>query len=417
MGKNIIQRTWRKIDNTAKAFTMEENKYINTFRLSVVLKRKIDPKILKQAINKTLDMYPSYKVKMKSGFFWNYLKINKSSPIVEKEKNKFIQSINLGKNNDYLFKVTYASNKINLDICHILTDGIGATIFFKGIIYNYLNLKYNLITNKEEIISDNCSYQDQLIQNADKKLLCEEKSKKAFLIRDKSNIFNNKTYHYIIDLNKFKETCKKNKVTISEYLSALYIYAIYRTIYNKESNKDISLTIPVDLRRHYNVNSFSNFFTCMNIKGNVLKEKYMNFKKILAEVKKEFKNKLTLDNIQKYLSRDVKLGTNFGIGIVPLFIKKPFMRTFGDLFNQSATTTLSNIGQIKIAEQYKKYIDNIVALVSTGKIQKVKCTVCSYENNLTITINSSLKNNKLEKEFYKLLVEHIGKVRLESNIA
>ena len=188
-------------------------------------------------------------------------------------------------------------------------------------------------------------------------------------------------------------------------------------VYDKTSKKDIAVTIPVDLRRHYNVNSFSNFFTCMNIKGNVLKNKYMSFKKILNEVKREFKNKLTIDNIQKYLSRDVKLGTNFGIEMVPLFIKKPFMRTFGALFNQTTTTTLSNIGPIKVSDQYKKYIENIVALVSTGKIQKVKCTVCSYENNLTITINSSLNNNKLEKEFYKLLVEHIGKVKLESNIS
>ena len=204
-------------------------------------------------------------------------------------------------------------------------------------------------------------------------------------------------------------------MSVSEYLSALYIYAIYKTIYDKSSKQDIAVTVPVDLRRHYNVESFSNFFTCMNIKGNVTKNKYMNFKKILNEVKKEFKNKLTLENIQKYLSRDVKLGTNFGISAVPLFIKKPFMKYFGKYFSNSTTTTLSNIGKIKIADQYKKYIDNILVLVSAGKIQKVKCTICSYENNLTITINSNLLDNKLENEFYNLLLKHVGKVRLESN--
>lgn len=408
-------KKYRKIDNTAKAFTMEETKHLNTFRLSVILNEKIDSKILKQAINNALDRYPSYKVKMKSGIFWNYLKFNTNEPIIQSNEKNIFKVINFGKNNNYLFKVSYSSYKINLDICHILTDGIGATIFLKAIIYDYLNIKYGLITNQSELIKDTQDYQDQLVKNANKKLLFKEKYTKAFLIKDKSNLFN-KTYHYIIDLNEFKLKCKENNVSISEYLSALYIYAIYKTIYDKKSKKDISVTVPIDLRKHYNVDSFSNFFTCMDIKGNVLKDKYMNFKKILNEVKKEFKNKLTKDNIPKYLSRDVKLGTNICIEMVPLFLKKTIMKCFGNLFNQSTTTTLSNIGLIKIAEQYKKYINNILVLVNPGKIQKVKCTVCSYDNKLTITINSSLISNKLEKEFYKLLLKHVGQVKLESNL-
>ena len=38
-------------------------------------------------------------------------------------------------NNDYLFKVTYFDKKINVDMCHMLTDGMGGTIFIKSIIY------------------------------------------------------------------------------------------------------------------------------------------------------------------------------------------------------------------------------------------------------------------------------------------
>ena len=414
MEKNKLEK--RKIDNTAKAFTMEEKKCTNTFRLSVILKEVVDPKLLKQAITKSLDMYPSYKVKMKNGFFWNYLKTNQNDLVVETQENGNIKTINLNKNNDYLFKVTYINTKINLDICHILTDGVGATIFLKSIIYNYLNLKYELNTDASELLIYNYTNKDQLIENADKSLVCQKNKNKTFFIKEKINPFFTKTYHYILNLKNFKEICKKNNVSISEYLSALYIYAIYNTIYDKKSKKDILLTVPVDLRRRYNVEAFSNFFTCMDIKCNLLKNKYMNLKKILNEVKKEFQNKLNNETIQKYLARDVKLGTNFGIGMVPLFAKKAFMKYFGKYVNNSPTTTFSNIGPIKIAEQYKKYIDNIVALVNTGKQQKVKCTICSYENNLTITINSNLISNKLEKEFYRLLLKHVGNVKLSGSI-
>ncbi len=415
MASNLLKQKWRRLDNTAKAFSMEDKNSTNTFRLSVILKEKIDCEILKAAVNKALELYPSYKVQMKKGFFWNYLKINRNDPILETERNKTIKSINLGRNNNYLFKVTYTNNKINLDICHILTDGVGATIFLKAIIYNYLDMKYSLNREEVDMIIDNANTQDQYLKNVNRKLKNKTRNKKAFLIKEKSNFLTNKTNHYVIDLEEFKKICKKNNVSISEYLSALYIYALYNTIYDKKSNKDISVTVPVDLRRHYNVNSFSNFFTSMNINANLKRYKYMNFKKILNQVKKEFNNKITFDSIQKNLAKEVKLGTNPGISIVPLFVKKPFMKYFGKWFNQSTTTTLSNIGPIKIADKYKQYIDNILVLVSAGKIQKVKCTICSYNNNLTITINSNLIDDKVENEFYKLLLKHIGKVKLETN--
>lgn len=406
---------WRKLDNTAKIFSLEEKNNNNIFRLSILLKEEVDSTILKSATIKALEMYPSYKVKLGTGIFWKYLENNMAEPIVEEESEVVCKNINLKKNNEYLFKVTYFKNKINLDVFHVLTDGSGAIVFLKGILYNYLNLKYNLKTDYKEVIKYYGLIQDEYLKQVDKKLVCREKLNKAFLIKEKSNLSSNRTYHYILDLQKFKSICKNYNVSITEYLTALYIYAIYNTIYDKSSNRDIIITMPIDLRRHYNVESFSNFFTCANIEGNVLNVNELSFNKILNQVHKEFRNKLTLDNIKKYLSRDVKLGTNVGIRLIPLIIKQIFMKYFGKFINQTATSTLSNVGQIRVEEQYKKYIDNIIVLVSVGSIQNVKCTICSYENNLTVTINSNLISNSLENEFYNLLVEHIGIVKLESN--
>lgn len=410
-----LKKISRKLDNTAKVFSLEEKKNKNNFRLSVLLKEEVDENILKNALLKTLDKYPNYRVKLKTGFFWNYLSVNLKEPIVEEDKEITFKNINLKKNQSFLFKVSYFQNKINLDIFHVLTDGKGATIFLKEILYNYLDLKYELASSNEEKTQDFDYSQDVYLKNANKKLKCKNVSKRAFLIKEKIDLLNNKTYHYILDLERTKVICKKNKVSITEFLTAIYIYAIYKTIYDKTCKKDISVSVPIDLRSHYQVEAFSNFFTCMNIEGKVSKNKNISFTKILREVHKDFKNKLNLESIKSYLARDVKLGTNVAIELVPLFIKKMFMKYMGKLVNQTTTTTLSNIGPIKVFERYKEYIDNIMVLVSTGKFQKAKCTVCSYENNLTVTLNSSIVNNLLEKEFYRLLCKYIGNVRLEGN--
>jgi len=93
----------------------------------------------------------------------------------------------------------------------------------------------------------------------------------------------------------------------------------------------------------------------MNVNSNVINKKKITFKTILNQVHKEFKTKLTKENIKSYLSRDVKLGTNLAIRLTPLTIKKNFMKYFGKTVNQKTTTTLSNIGPIKIEEKYQKY--------------------------------------------------------------
>lgn len=405
---------FRKLDNTAKLFSVEEKENYNMFRLSVILKKQVDFKILKLAVKKALDVYPSYRVKIKSGFFLDYLKFNPKEPIVEKEKQMLNKRIKLKYNNDYLFKVTYFDKRINLDVFHVLTDGIGATNFFKCILYNYFNLKYDLKNNVNNVSVVDKINQDEYLKNVDMNLLCKDEYKKAFIIKDKSNL-NNKTYHYVLDLEKLKGICRNFNVSITEYLTAIYIYGLYKSVYDKTSDKDIRIAIPIDLRSHYNTQSLSNFFTCMNIKGNVSNNNNVTLNQIIYQVHKEFKNKLTTDNISCYLNRDVKLGTNIIIQLIPLFAKKLFMKYLGKIVNQASTSTLSNIGSVKFEKQYQKYIENFMTMVNAGKVQKIKCTICSYENKLTVTINSNLTKDNFETAFYNLLKKYIGDVKLEKS--
>lgn len=122
---------WRRLDNSAKIFPISAGKkYSTVFRLSVVLTEKVEPNILKEAVNQALSKYISFKVKMKTGFFWFYFEENLKEPKVEEEKDYPCTYIDPKKNNDYLFKVTYFENKINIDIFHSLTDGNSRIYFF-----------------------------------------------------------------------------------------------------------------------------------------------------------------------------------------------------------------------------------------------------------------------------------------------
>lgn len=91
------------------------------------------------------------------------------------------------------------------------------------------------------------------------------------------------------------------------------------------------------------------------------------------------------------------------------------MKFFGTLVSKSSTSTLSNVGVIDIDNKYKKYIDNILVSVTPGKVQKIKCTICLFDKNLNVTINSNIDDAVFEQEFLKLLNSQINSIKVKSN--
>jgi len=409
MPKKYLQENIRKLDNTAKIFSLDYRNNANIFRISVVLKEDVNVNILSKALEISLKRYKAFKVKINTGVFWNYFEFNDKKIIVEEDKNFSCKSLNPKENNDYLLKVTYYKNKINLDMYHALTDGNGAIIFLKSIIANYLDLKNNIPI--DETIISNVNYEDQYLKNYDKNLKEPFNFKNAYSLPQKFKKNTNNSYHYIININKLKSVCKSLNTTITEFLTAMYIYAIYLTLYKKETKKEIVVTVPIDLRGYYQVDTLSNFFVCTNINPKIKEKNLTVFEDILKSVKEEFKEKTKEFNIKKYLARDVKMGMNVAITVIPLFIKKSVMNFIGSIFKKSSTSTLSNVGIVTLEEKYKKEIDNIFALVLPTKLQKLKCTICSFDENINVIINSTIDDLEFEKNFLNLLQSKINNVK------
>ena len=181
---------WRRLDNSAKIFPISAGKkYSTVFRFSAVMKEKIEPSVLRLAVNKALSRYGFFRVRLKDGIFWNYLEYNPKKIVIEKEKEypcKYIDPIG---NNGYLFKVTYFDKKISIDIFHALTDGNTGSMFFREIVYNYIEL-----THKEEFKEElrttrkiDLSTEDSYIKNYNKKAKGNNSNKKAYKLAGKKN--------------------------------------------------------------------------------------------------------------------------------------------------------------------------------------------------------------------------------------
>ena len=418
---------WRKLDNSAKIFPISTGKkYSNVFRLSVVLEEKINPEILEKAVKIALEKYKSFKVRLKDGFFWNYFEHNTKEPIIEEEKEYPCKYINPKTNNGYLFKVTYFDKKINIDIFHTLTDGNNGTIFFREIVYTYLELAHPDDFKEEQRRYRKADYtvEDSYITNYDKKAKDKRFTQKAYCLKGREiSLGAVSVIHEIIDLNMLKKETKKCDCTVTQYLTAVLIYCIYNANFQKYSKSNqmkrpIKICVPVNLKRYFSSKTISNFFSYITVEANqqnIVEKDKLKFDKILKFVKKDFESKLTQEEIQKTMSANVRLGTNPFIKSIPLVLKKPIVRLSYSEIRKYTTMTFSNIGRIGIIGKYQKYIEHFLMLMSPDPVEKIKCSACSFENEIVFTFTSILNNCDIEKEFYRFLTDKGINICIESN--
>lgn len=132
---------WRKLDNTAKLFAAVAGEDLsNVFRLSVSLNHEIKPELLEQALKLTLPEFENFRVKLRKGFFWNYFETNNREPLVEKEETYPCKYIDPHASHRFPFRVSYYGRRINFEVFHGLTDGLGALNFLKKMTEHYLEL-------------------------------------------------------------------------------------------------------------------------------------------------------------------------------------------------------------------------------------------------------------------------------------
>lgn len=417
-----MQKTtaWRRLDNSAKIFPIASSKkYSSVFRLSAVLKEKINPKILKTAVKMALENIPSFKVKLKKGLFWYYFEENNKEIRIEKEKNYPCKYIDPKTNNDYLFKVTYYENKINVDIFHSLTDGNSGVIFLKEIVYTYIELvhpeHFSTKLRIERKLSNNT--EDDYLKNYDKESKPAKGGKKAYILKGKKlPLAAIGVIHVNINIEELKQKAKEKDVTVTQYLTAVIIYAIYNSNYKKyDGKRPIKICIPVDLRKYFKSETINNFFSYITLQANMKEKMLQNFNGILEFVRSGFKEKLTKEEISKTMSANVKLGNNIFIKTIPLFLKLIIVKLSYIEIRKYTTTTFSNIGRIGIIGEYQKYIDKFLMLIAPEAVEKIKCSSCSFENNLVFTFTSTLQETEIEQEFCEKLKEEGISITIEGN--
>lgn len=411
---------WRKLDNTAKLFPVLSNKHrTNMYRVSAVLKEDVDRTILQQALEETLPWFDAFNVRLRKGFFWYYFEDNKRPILVEPETTYPCRYINPQEGNRYLFRVTYYKNRINLEAFHAITDGLGAFSFLKELTYCYLDLKNGRILreNERRTPSSEClqGVEDSYVKNYRALAAKSYSTIKAFQVNGEilpvgaMNII-----HGYMDKDDLKKVCIEKKASTTQIIAALLLYSIYQEFWkSSKKQRPLALNLPVNLRNFFGSETSVNFFAVTNIQFTPGKEE-ASFDEILRSVQKQMEEKITKENMQKIISYNVGYEKKL-IRFIPLAIKEIGTKIIYRRSEKAYTMTLSNLGKIEVPPVYAEEIEGFLPIMGVGKSQKLKCTVCTYGQDVVVTISSVFENTDLERAFFRNLRKMGVNIRIRSN--
>lgn len=412
---------WERLDNTAHLFPVIASQHkSNVYRISVTLKEAIEPELLQQALDIVLPKFPGFDLRLRYGVFWNYFEENgKSAPRVREERNFPCRYIRPNRNNSYLFRVTYYKCRINLEVFHALTDGMGGINFIKELCYQYLRLAHpDLSAQKGDLLSSETtlSREDSYLKNFKKNSPKQYATKKAYLIKgEKLHEGEFGVMHGYLNIPQLKAVCKKRGVTINEYLVSAYIWSIYTEYLNKSPSKlPIRVAVPVNLRPHFNSNTSKNFFVMVSAEFMPIEQEY-SFEDVIKIICESLRSQIESEHLEQIFSYNVSRQRSIFLKILPMPIKHIGMRF---VYNRSAlanTSTVSNVGRISVDELYRPYIEIFHAYMSISKGQFIKGTVCSFEDTLVFSFSYGLHDVSLQRGFFKTLAADGLDVEIESN--
>lgn len=412
---------WDKLDNTANLFPVIAGESMsNVYRISVTLTELVDHELLQEALDIVLPKFDGFNLRLQKGIFWYYFEENGNPAPKVKEENTYpCRFIVQNKNKHYLFRVTYFKYRINLEVFHVLTDGMGGINFLKELTYQYLRLCHPEI--REKVGDDlNCgtslNREDSFIKNYRKSTSKPYQTQKAYLVKGEKLLPGEfGVMHGYMKIPALKEVCHKYGVSINEYLVGVFVYSVYQEcLKGMPSDKPIRVAVPVNLRPYFASNTTKNFFVMVSAEFHPTKEDY-TFEEILQTVRESLKAQINKENLEKLFSYNVSNEKVWIARIAPLFLKNLAMKI---VYTQSAlanTTTITNIGNIGVEDVYKPYIEMFHAFLAMSKGQHIKGTICSYDDTLVFTFSYDLQDTGIQKVFFRKIAADGIEVQLDSN--
>lgn len=398
---------WLELDDVAKTYTQfMKRDFVSVFRLSVYLKEEVNEVLLQMALNFTIKRFPSFAMSLKKGFFWHYLESSKTRYEVEKEKYLPVQRIRLSFAGSKAFRVIYYLNRISVEFFHGMTDGSGGLEFLKALVATYAKLTGKEVSDTDLIKDINDSPEASEYSNDFLKV--EKRLSASGFINKKALQMGGRltqekpcrVLHFKMDATRLKEAAKKYETTVTSYLVTLMTLSAKAAI--EERKGDISICVPVNMRKFYPSLTLRNFSMYCLIRTPI--DDACDVKTLAKRVSEELKQKSSKEVMQEMMSSTA--GMINSIKYIPLILKQPVLKLLYKVYGDRLfTLTISNLGVVDFGKDLTKYIESGDFVLGTTAVNRCNTSLITINNVSTLSISKLTVDPSFENKLYDLLLK------------
>lgn len=437
------KKKWVRLDNASNIFLAARNETdTKVFRLSAEMTEVVDPVLLQSALQETYKEYPLFHNVLRRGVFWYYLEERRGTPKVKLETEPPCSPLYHYDKREFLFRVLYYKDRIHLEVFHALTDGTGALWFYEDLLTEYVRLrqakvlksldkpasrekadledsfkryfrkkkKYTAIEASMEPLE---KYRDKDLADDEEPLEPEPESSSVYRIKGKKTPDHRpRVIEMSLPLKEVLDLARSEKVSLTLYMTALYMLAVYRTKEDKSEDVTISTSIPINLRQFFPSVSVRNFFSTTIVSYTFKPDKDDYLDDLYEKLTRQFKAQLQKEALEKRLNRFIRFEFNPLTRITPRPLKDGMLKLVNYFNNKNITVAMSNLGRVQLPEGMEQYVKQ--TFFYTAAVRPQFCLI-SYQDVLTISFTSPFVETDIHREFVRLLTEKNVKVTMDVN--
>ncbi|WP_224994773.1 hypothetical protein [Cesiribacter sp. SM1] len=414
---------WLRLDNAAKIYpAIRSTELTSVIRISVELKERIKAEPFSEAIRAIEERFPYYKVILRRGFFWYFLE-HADIPIkVMADKGVPCRAF---EKDELMFRVLVMKNKVSVEFSHILTDGTGTLEFLKTLLFTYLEKCGQRVPDGVPWLRPGEKASTEEHEDAFNRFFKKTEAPTISIPKAFHVPFSLKPrprFDVLLGIIPIKETiqkAKEHKVSLTEYLVAVYLYGLQKVHEElpkrakRRSNKKVRIEVPVNLRNMYPTKTMRNFSLYVMPEIDVRMGWY-TFEQLLKVVHHQMQLETDKKLISKMMARNVGGEKNLFIRGVPLFLKSLILSQLYAAGTQKYSGVITNLGKVDFSPEINNHIKRVVFIPPpANKILKVNCGVVGFENKLVLSFGNITESKKLERYFFSFLISQGIPVKIE----
>ena len=401
--------TWYQVDNVAKLFIATNNRRDpRVFRVCCTLDADIDPGCLAEALRLTARQFPNFQVTLHRGLFWHYMESTGKLPAPLPETLPPCAPVyGPDLQNELLYRVSYYGPRINVEMFHALSDGLGALEFFKAVLYLYAvrcgrspegtaGIIDLAAAPSEEEAEDAFYRYHRRVRLGDVQLK-ELMGSRPALIEGTLSEDGYAVSYGGVSVDGVRAAAKSMGASVTAFMCG----AIARAVHNTQSrpSRDIVLMVPVNLREMFPSRTLRNFVNFVRL--TFRHGECTTLADFVSSAAKQLKEKATPDEMAKFMSTTVSTERSLPLRLAPLWLKILAARIVRFFIKSRQTLIFSNLGRVSLPEGTG--VRRIVFNLNVSKTSRVNIGALSLGDEMTVAFTRSVRERTLEDELFAVL--------------